>query len=296
MTSTTTGSDVDLRDNETLSIEEVEARVQDRRARHRSRTRVGAVIYPIATLGAALVLWEVAVRAFGIPTYLLPAPTQIVASFGKHAGLLLKDGWVTTTEIALGYLLSIVVGIPLAFAIFMSPIFSRSVLPLLISSQAMPKVAVAPLLLVWFGFGLLPKVLIAFLIAFFPIVISTAVGLASIEQEKIYLARSMGLGATATFFKIRLPSALPSIFGGLKISITLAVVGAVVGEFVGGDAGLGYLLMVANGGMDTPLLFAGLIALTIQGVVFYLLVEWAEYLAIPRRTTAATAALQTVVG
>ena len=124
----------------------------------------------------------------------------------------------------------------------------------------------APLLLVWFGFGLLPKVLIAFLIAFFPIVISTAVGLSSIEPEKIHLARSMGFGAAATFFKIRLPNALPAIFGGLKISITLAVVGAVVGEFVGGDAGLGYLLMVANGSMDTQLLFAGIVALTVLGV------------------------------
>ena len=152
------------------------------------------------------------------------------------------------------------------------------------------------LLLVWFGFGLLPKVLIAFLIAFFPMVISTAVGLASIEQEKIHLARSMGLGAAATFFKIRLPNALPSIFAGLKISITLAVVGAVVGEFVGGDAGLGYLLMVANGSMDTPLLFAGLIGLTIQGVVLYTLVEWAEYLAIPRRAATATTALHACPG
>jgi NitT/TauT family transport system permease protein len=296
MMAKTSGSNADVRADEALSIEEVEARVQDRRARHRSHTRIGAVIYPIVTLGATLVVWELAARLFSIPTYLLPAPTQIVASLIQHAGVLLKHGWVTTVEIALGYLLSIVVGIPLAFAIFIWPSFSRSVLPLLISSQAMPKVAVAPLLLVWFGFGLLPKVLIAFLIAFFPIVISTAVGLASIEQEKIYLARSMGLSGMATFFKIRLPSALPSIFGGLKISITLAVVGAVVGEFVGGDAGLGYLLMVANGGMDTPLLFAGLIALTIQGVVFYLLVEWAEHLAIPRRTMAATAALQAVVG
>jgi NitT/TauT family transport system permease protein len=178
----------------------------------------------------------------------------------------------------------------------MWPSFSRTVLPLLISSQAIPKVAIAPLLLVWFGFGLFPKVLIAFLIAFFPVVISTAVGLSSIEPEKIYLARSMGLGATATFFKIRLPNALPSIFAGLKISITLAVVGAVVGEFVGGEAGLGYMLMVANGSMDTPLLFAGLIALTVQGVVLYALVEWAEYLAIPRRNSAASAALQSVAG
>jgi len=173
-----------------------------------------------------------------------------------------------------------------ALAIFLWPAFSRSILPLLVSSQAMPKVAVAPLFLVWFGFGLLPKVLIAFLIAFFPIVINTAVGLAAIEPEKIYLARSMGFGATATFFKIRLPNALPAIFGGLKISITLAVVGAVVGEFVGGDAGLGYLLMVANGSMDTQLLFAGIVALTVLGVVFFLLIELAERLAIPRHISA----------
>jgi NitT/TauT family transport system permease protein len=223
---------------------------------------------------------------FAIPPFLLPAPSAIAQSMQANAALLLTNGWITTVEIVLGFLLSIVVGIPLALAIFLWPPFSRSVLPLLVSSQAMPKVAIAPLLLVWFGFGLLPKVLIAFLIAFFPIVINTAVGLGSIEPEKIYLARSMGFGATATFFKIRLPNALPAIFGGLKISITLAVVGAVVGEFVGGDAGLGYLLMVANGSMDTQLLFGGIVALTILGVALFVLVELAERLAIPRHIIA----------
>jgi NitT/TauT family transport system permease protein len=269
----------------------VEAQVQDRRVRRRSRARISAVIYPVMTVVGTLVAWEFATRAFGIPAYLLPAPSGIAVSLAENAALILKHGWVTTIEIVFGFLLSIVVGVPLALAIFMWPAFSRSVLPLLVSSQAMPKVAVAPLFLVWFGFGLLPKVLIAFLIAFFPIVIGTAVGLASIEQEKIHLARSMGLGAAATFFKIRLPNALPSVFGGLKISITLAVVGAVVGEFVGGDAGLGYLLMVANGNIDTPLLFAGLVALTIQGVVLFFLVELVERLAIPRQTAAAVAGL-----
>jgi len=213
----------------------------------------------------------------------------------KNAGLLLQNGWVTTIEIMLGFLLSIVVGIPLALAIFLWPAFSRSIMPLLVSSQAMPKVAVAPLFLVWFGFGILPKVLIAFLIAFFPIVINTALGLAAIEPEKIYLARSMGFGPSATFFKIRLPNALPSIFGGLKISITLAVVGAVVGEFVGGDAGLGYLLMVANGSMDTQLLFAGIVSLTVLGVALYLLVEFAERLVVPRHiASGATAARESL--
>jgi len=287
----TTGPHLETSHDAPLSIEEVEARVQDRRVRRRSRARISAVIYPVMTVVGTLVAWEFATRAFGIPAYLLPAPSQIAVSLAENAALILKHGWVTTIEIVLGFLLSIVVGVPLALAIFMWPAFSRSVLPLLVSSQAMPKVAVAPLFLVWFGFGLLPKVLIAFLIAFFPIVIGTAVGLASIEQEKIYLARSMGLGTAATFFKIRLPSALPSVFGGLKISITLAVVGAVVGEFVGGDAGLGYLLMVANGNIDTPLLFAGLVALTVQGVVLFFLVELVERLAIPRQTAATVAGL-----
>jgi NitT/TauT family transport system permease protein len=292
---TQTEANIRVAHDEQLSIEEVEARENERRSRHRSYDRISTVIYPTVTMVAAIALWEIGVRAFGIPAFLLPSPSQIVASMVEHSSLLAKHGWITTIEIVLGFLMSIVVGVPLAFAIFMWPAFSRSVLPLLISSQAIPKVAVAPLLLVWFGFGLLPKVLIAFLIAFFPVVISTAVGLASIEPEKIHLARSMGLSATATFFKIRLPNALPSIFAGLKISITLAVVGAVVGEFVGGDAGLGYLLMVANGSMDTTLLFAGLVALTIQGVVLYALVELAEYLAIPRRA-ATNAAMQAVSG
>jgi NitT/TauT family transport system permease protein len=265
-----------------LGIEEVEASVQRNLARREWRARVSGIVAPIAVVIALLALWEAATRVFAIPLFLLPPPSAIALSMQANASLLLTNGWVTTVEIVLGFLLRIVVGIPLALAIFLWPPFSRSVLPLLVSSQAMPKVAIAPLLLVWFGFGLLPKVLIAFLIAFFPVVINTAVGLASIEPEKIYLARSMGFGATATFFKIRLPNALPAIFGGLKISITLAVVGAVVGEFVGGDAGLGYLLMVANGSMDTQLLFAGIVALTILGVVLFVLVELAERLAIPR--------------
>jgi NitT/TauT family transport system permease protein len=264
------------------SIEDVEASVQRSLARRETRARIAAVVAPTCVVLGLLAIWEAATRAFDVPPFLLPAPSAVLASMRANAGLLLENGWVTTVEILLGFLLSIVVGIPLALAIFLWPPFARAVLPLLVSSQAMPKVAVAPLLLVWFGFGYLPKVLIAFLIAFFPVVINTAVGLAAIEPDKIHLARSMGFGAVDTFFKIRLPAALPAIFGGLKISITLAVVGAVVGEFVGGDAGLGYLLMVANGSMDTQLLFAGIVALTILGVALYLLIEIAERIAIPR--------------
>ncbi|HLH87209.1 MAG TPA: ABC transporter permease [Xanthobacteraceae bacterium] len=267
-------------------IDEVEASVERARAARAAQARVTAVLAPIVVLIVVLALWQAGTQLFAVPAFLLPPPSAIAASMAKNAGLLAGGAWVTTLEILLGFLLSIAVGIPLALMIFLWPPFSRAVLPLLISSQAMPKVAVAPLFLVWFGFGILPKVLIAFLIAFFPVVINTAVGLAAIEPEKIHLARSMGLGAFQTFFKIRLPDALPAIFAGLKISITLAVVGAVVGEFVGGDAGLGYLLMVANGSMDTQLLFAGIVCLTILGVGFYALVALAERLAVPRHIIA----------
>ena len=263
-------------------IDDVAASVERRRAARATRTRLSAVLAPTGVVIALLVLWEAGTRAFGVPAFLLPPPSAIVGAMAKHAPLLAVAAGVTTIEILLGFALSIAVGIPLALMIFLWPPFARAVLPLLISSQAMPKVAVAPLLLVWFGFGLVPKVLIAFLIAFFPVVINTAVGLAAIEPEKIHLARSMGLGAMDTFLKIRLPDALPAIFAGLTISITLAVVGAVVGEFVGGDAGLGYLLMVANGSMDTQLLFAGIVCLTILGVALYLVVEFTERLLIPR--------------
>jgi NitT/TauT family transport system permease protein len=263
------------------TIEEIEAQVQQARAARISGERRAAVIYPIALIVGVLILWELGTRIFKLPSFLVPPPSAVAQVLYEKAPLLLYHGWVSTVELVLGFLLSIAVGVPLALAIFLWRPFARTIYPLLVSSQAMPKVAIAPLFVVWFGFGLFPKVLIAFLIAFFPIVISTVVGLASIEPEKIHLARSMGLGAGATFFKIRLPSALPSIFGGLKVAITLAVVGAVVGEFVGGDAGLGHLLMVANGSMDTPLLFAGLVGLTVVGVIFFMLIEIAERFAIP---------------
>jgi NitT/TauT family transport system permease protein len=266
-----------------LSIEQVEQRVQSENKIKRRRERRSEIIFPILLSIGLLVIWEVAVDLFKIPAFLFPAPSDILAACRDNAALLLRESRVTTVEILLGYFLSIVVGIPLALAIFQWPVFAKSIYPLLISSQAMPKVAIAPLFVVWFGFGFLPKILIAFLIAFFPIVINTVMGLNSIEQEKIFLARSMGLSGFQTFRLIRFPNALPSIFAGLKISITLAVVGAVVGEFVGGDSGLGYQLMVANGAMNTPLLFAGVLALTILGLVLYGIIEMIEHFAMPHR-------------
>ncbi len=255
---------------------ELEAGVRQRRLRRVRRERIDGLLYPIGMMVGVLVVWEATARLFSIPPYLLPAPSEIVRSMIANSAVLIKQSLGTTVEILLGFALSVAVGMPLALAIYLWRPFARAVYPVLVSSQAVPKVAVAPLFLVWFGFGLMPKVLIAFLIAFFPVVINTAMGLASLEREKVYLARSMGLGPFSTFFKIQLPNALPSIFAGLKISITFAVVGAVVGEFVGGQGGLGYLLLIANGNMDTALLFAGIVALTILGVVLFLLIGLLE--------------------
>jgi NitT/TauT family transport system permease protein len=265
----------------TAGIGSLEAGLRQRRRERDRRDRIMAVVYPIGMMVALLAVWEATARLLSLPPYLLPAPSAIARSMDTNSALLIKESVTTTLETALGFVLSVVVGVPLALAIYLWKPFARAVYPVLVSSQAVPKVAVAPLFLVWFGFGLLPKVLIAFLIAFFPVVINTAMGLAALEREKIYLARSMGLGPVATFFKIQLPNALPSIFAGLKISITFAVVGAVVGEFVGGQGGLGYLLLIANGNMDTALLFAGIVALTLLGIVLFALIGLVERLMLP---------------
>jgi len=246
------------------------------------RRRIAFVAYPLLSLVAVVVLWDLACRFTGVPDYLLPRPGAVVDALVENAATLSVDTAITLGEIVAGFGLSIVLGVPLALAIFMSPTFERTIYPALVASQAMPKVAIAPLLIVWFGFGFLPKVMIAFLVAFFPIVINTVAGLTAIEAEKIVLARSMGLSGLDTFLKIRLPNALPNIFAGLKIAVTLAVVGAVVGEFVGGNGGLGYQLLAANGSMNTALLFGVLVLLTLLGVVLFMIVGLAERICVPR--------------
>lgn len=238
-------------------------------------------VVPWATILGLVAVWEVSARVFGIPQWLLPAPSAIIGELIAKPGMFAYHALVTAGEIVLGFLLSVIVGIPLAFGIAYSRVFERTLYPILVASQAVPKVAIAPLLIVWFGFGTLPKVIVAFLIAFFPIVIDTVVGLRSVQPEMLHLARSMGASGWQTFRKIRLPKALPSIFAGLKVAITLAVVGAIVGEFVAADRGLGYMLMIASGEMNSRMLFAAIIVLTLIGVAFFLLIEILERWCIP---------------
>jgi NitT/TauT family transport system permease protein len=245
------------------------------------RERLKALGYPTGSLLGMLALWQLVVIAFKPPEYLVPSPRAVWEEFVLHYDLLLMHTWVTTQEMLAGFGLSVAISIPMALAIATWKPLERTIYPLLVVSQAVPKVAVAPLLLVWMGFGLTPKIFVAVLIAFFPIVISTVTGLKSVPYEMLQLSRSMGLSVPATLVKIKMPYSLPHIFAGLKVGITLAVVGAVVGEFVGADRGLGYLLLFTLGRLNTRLMFADLACLVALGVVSFWLVQFLERKAIP---------------
>jgi NitT/TauT family transport system permease protein len=231
---------------------------------------------PAATLAGMVVLWEVVVRSLAVPEYLLPAPSGIAAATVAQWRYLLLHTAVTLYEILWGFALAAGVGIPLAMLIVYSPAFERCAYPLLVASQSVPKIAIAPLLIFWAGIGILPKVLVAFAISFFPIVIDTVVGLRSVEPEMLHLARSMGAGERKIFLKIRFPSALPNIFAGLKVAVTLAVVGAIVGEFIQADRGLGYALQQATAVLDTRLGFAAILVLALIGIALFVAVDLIE--------------------
>ena len=236
----------------------------------------------VATFIAIVVAWEVAVVAFDIPGYLLPAPTAIGAAIAEKWPSLVANSWVTLVESALGLGLSIVLSIPLGILIVYSSWAERVIYPFLVASQAVPKVALAPIFVVWFGFGLLPKVLIAFFIAFFPIVVNTVVGLTRTPPEMIHLMRSLGASPVQILLRVRMVAAAPYIFAGMKIAAAFAVVGAIVGEYIAASSGLGYMQLVANNNFEIPLLFATLIVLSAMGIAFFYLVFLAEFLILPR--------------
>ena len=250
----------------------------------------GQRLMPVISLLIFLAIWQIGVTIFDVPTYLLPKPTDVAVTLVEDFDKLMTNAWVTAYEMLLGYLLAIIVAIPLAIFITISPTFDRFITPILLVSQTVPKIAIAPLFLIWFGVGPLPKILVAFLISFFPIVIDTAVGLRSVSPEMIDLVRSMGANRMQVFTRIRLPTSLPYMFSGLKVAATLAVVGAVVGEFVGADKGLGYLLLVANSYLDTPLAFATIVVLTVIGILLYYVIDTLEHWLIPWHVSRRTGA------
>jgi NitT/TauT family transport system permease protein len=243
----------------------------------RRRSRTGWLL-PVGTILALFLIWEAAVRVFKVPVYLLPAPSQILGAAYFQRDYLFKNAMATSYAILLGFGAAVLVGIPIAAAMTYSGRFSRAIYPVLLTVQVLPKVALAPLFIVWFGFGLMPKVVMTFLIAFFPIVIDSLAGLASVRLESLMLLRSMGASRWQAFWKVRMPIALPHVFSGLKIGMTFAVVGAIVAEFVASDSGLGFVLVDARANLDMVLVFAAILWLIALGFVFYVAVELAERL------------------
>ena len=225
-------------------------------------------------------MWGAIVRIFEIPDYLLPAPQDVAARIVKEWPLLWKHGAYTLMSVLTGFAASVVIGVPLAFGIVLSRSMERIAMPFLVMSQTIPKVAIAPILVVWLGFGILPKIAIVFLISFFPILVSTVVGLKSVETDMIDLVRSMG-AAVKIMLRVRGPSALPQMFAGFKIAVCLAVVGAIVGEFVGSDRGLGYLLLTSTGTLDGTLVWSALFVLIAMGITLFAIVSKLERLVIP---------------
>jgi len=213
-----------------------------------------------------LLAWEGGVRLFHLPDYLLPPPSQILSLLGTHPKLLLHHAGVTMTEVALGFLIGFVSGVLLGIVLFSSPLLERAVYPLLILSQNIPVFAIAPLLVVWLGYGLWPKVVVAALIVFFPIVVNTFDGLKSVDPDLVRLMEVMEAKRGQILLKVRLPAALPFIFSGTKLGLIYSVIGAVIGEWVGAKAGLGYLMLYANRLVQVDLLFAAILVLSALGI------------------------------
>ena len=236
---------------------------------------------PLILIVAIFVLWDLVIRIFKIPPYLIPAPWDVAKMLVTEWPRLWRESLFTGYATLGGFGLSILFGIPIAMLIAYSRLVESYVYPLLVFSQSVPKIAIAPLFVVWFGFGIFPKVISAFLLGFFPVVVATVMGFKSMETEMIDLARSMRASRLQMFLKFSLPQALPSIFSGLKVSATLAVVGAVVGEFVGSNSGIGYVLQIANGNFDLPLMFAALFVLSMMGVILFAIVDLVEKMMIP---------------
>jgi len=251
------------------------------RAPKRRARRVATVVLPVLGLLAVIALWWLATVFFSIEEFLLPGPADVLAAFGEYPVYLLEHTWVTLVETVQGFGLSIVVGVPIALLIVSSTILERMIYPLLLALNAVPKIAVAPILVVWMGFGPAPKILLVFLVCFFPVVISTASGLKSTPAELVELMRSLDCTRRQEFVKLRFHHALPQIFVGLKVAISLAVIGAVIAEFVGASAGLGYVIVASGASADTALAFAAMGLLGLMSIVLFYGLVYLEHRLLP---------------
>lgn len=247
-----------------------------------SREQLRYAIVIIAILVIVTISWQLITTIYDVPAFIIPSPEEIYRSgFLSNSNLITSNALVTTYETVLGFLAGAALGTVSAAVIHFSKTLRATLYPFLIFLNQLPKSAIAPVLILWFGLGLESKVVISLLVAFFPILINMAAGLASVQKETLDLALSLKASRARTFLLLELPHASPYIFSGLKIGITLALVGAIVGEFVGASAGLGYLILTAEYNLRTPLMFACLIVLGVLGMLLFGLLEGAERLIIP---------------
>lgn len=240
--------------------------------------------YPAAFSLLCIGIWQAYVDLADVKFYVLPAPSAIVRAGIDYLGPLDTAALTTIEETVGGFALAVVVGIPVAGLVVASPLFDKAFSPIIVLINSIPKLALAPLFVVWFGYGSMPKILTAYLICFFPVVLDTATGFRMTDQRLVDLMRSMGATSWDIFAKVRLYKALPSIFAGIKVSASLAVIGAVVAEFVASNSGLGYLLQEANTDLLVSLMFADMIYLSVIGFVLYWLVELVERSVAPWNT------------
>src|SRR6218665_3847844 len=240
------------------------------------RTREGLLL-----LVGSLALWELCVRVLGVREFVVPPPSTVFADLVSAPLYFLKESAFTLMATLSGFGIALVLGVLCAIPIVYSPLLDRTLYTLLVALNAVPKVALAPLFVIWLGTEEKPKIAIAALIAIFPILVDTVHGLRAIDPEMINMARAGHASSAKTLWKVRFPNALPSMFAGMKVGISLALVGAIVGEFVAGDSGLGHVILVAQSSFDTPRLFGALLLLGVLGPLLFKLVDWAEQLAIP---------------
>jgi NitT/TauT family transport system permease protein len=238
---------------------------------------------PALVFVALIAIWWAAVEVFNVAPYLLPPPQDVLPRVFSSRLSLWNHSLVTLQEIIMGFALSVVTAIPSGLLIALSPTAKRMLYPFLMFIQLVPKIAIAPLFVVWVGFGMTSKVLLTLLLTFFPLLLASIAGFQILDQRLLYLTRSLGATFWQTFRYLRFPAALPVIFGGLKTSATIAATAAIVAEFVGANKGLGYILLQATGTMDTTYVFAILFLLTIIGLALNSLVELAEYFMTPWR-------------
>ncbi len=236
---------------------------------------------PLAVIAAALVIWEICTVVFDIPRWLLPSPTVIVRELLASWAMFLRHTWITLQEVLLGFALSLAGGVLLSVLIAYSRTLERSLYPFVIASQTIPIIAIAPLLLIWLGYGVGPKVIVVALIAFFPIVVNAVDGLNSADNDMINMMRTLGASRWQIFTKVQVPTSLPFLFSGIRVAVAVSVIGAVIGEWVGSSQGLGYLMIRSKPQFLTERVFAAIFILSLMGIGLFLMVGLVERYVIP---------------